>query len=65
MSSAAPAGRTIPTLISLTAPVRALLTVAGNELRKDGGNETNRVLRANHTEQPKGWAPNLGIRCAV
>ena len=65
MSSAAPAGRTIPTLISLTAPVRALLTVAGDELRKDGGNEANRVLRAKHTEQPEGWAPNLGIRYAV
>ena len=65
MSSAAPAGRTIPALVSLTAPVRALLTVAGDELRKDGGNETNRVLRANHTEQPKGWGPNLGIQCTV
>jgi len=49
----------------LTAHVRGLLTVAGDELRKDGGNEANRVLRANRTEQPKGWAPNLGIRCAV
>jgi hypothetical protein len=49
----------------LTAPVRALLTVAGDELRKDGGNEANRVLRADRTEQPKGWASNLGIRCAV
>ncbi len=26
---------------------------------------TNWVPRANRTEQPKGWAPNLGIRCAV
>jgi hypothetical protein len=49
----------------LTAPVRALLTVAGDELRKDGGNRANRVPRADRTEQPKGWAPNLGIRCAV
>ena len=65
MSSAAPAGRTNPALASLTAPVRALLTVAGDELRKDGGNEANRVLRADRTEQPKGWASNLGIRCAV
>ncbi len=65
MSSAAPAGRTNPALVSLTAPVRALLTVAGDELRKDGGNRANRVPRADRTEQPKGWAPNLGIRCAV
>ena len=65
VSSAAPAGRTNPTLVSLTAPGRALLTVAGDELRKDGGNEANRVPRADRTEQPKGWAPNLGIRCAV
>jgi hypothetical protein len=65
VSSASLAGRTNPALVSLTAPVRALLTVAGDELRKDGGNEANRVLRADRTEQPKGWAPNLGIRCAV
>jgi hypothetical protein len=45
--------------------MRVLLIVAGDELRKDGGNEANRVLRADRTEQPKGWAPNLGIRCAV
>jgi hypothetical protein len=56
VSSATPAGRTNPALFSLTAPVRALLTVAGDELRKDGGNEANRVLRADRTEQPKGWA---------
>ncbi|MCU8955321.1 hypothetical protein OE509_33735, partial [Pseudomonas aeruginosa] len=56
MSSAAPAGRTNPALASLTAPVRALLTVAGDELRKDGGNRANRVPRADRTEQPKGWA---------
>ncbi|GLE67591.1 hypothetical protein VNPA110517_14240 [Pseudomonas aeruginosa] len=56
MSSAAPAGRTNPALASLTAPVRALLTVAGDELRKDGGNKANRVPRADRTEQPKGWA---------
>jgi hypothetical protein len=49
----------------LTAPVHGLPFVAGDELRKDGGNEANRVLRADRTEQPKGWAPNLGIRCAV
>ncbi|KAG0767261.1 hypothetical protein G6F22_017677 [Rhizopus arrhizus] len=65
VSSASPAGRTNPALFSLTAPVRALLTVAGDELRKDGGNRANRVPRADRTEQPKGWAPNLGIRCAV
>jgi len=65
VSSAAPAGRTNPALASLTAPVRALLTVAGDELRKDGGNRANRVPRADRTEQLKGWAPNLGIRCAV
>jgi len=59
------AGRTNLALVSLTAPVRALPFVAGDELRKDGGNEANRVLRADRTEQPKGWAPNLGIRCAV
>ena len=61
MSSAAPAGRTNPALVSLTAPVRALLTVAGDELRKDGGNEANRVLRADPTGSPK-RALNLGIR---
>ncbi|WP_143002892.1 hypothetical protein [Nitrosospira sp. Nsp1] len=65
MSSTAPAGRTNLTLSSLTAHVRGFLTVAGDELRKDGGNEANRVLRADRTEQPKGWAPNLGIRYAV
>ncbi|KAG0920525.1 hypothetical protein G6F32_015555 [Rhizopus arrhizus] len=65
VSSAAPAGRTNPALVSLTAPVRALLTVAGDELRKAGGNRANRVPRADRTEQPKGWAPNLGIRCAL
>jgi len=54
VSSAAPAGRTNPALASLTAPVRALLTVAGDELRKDGGNRANRVPRADRTEQPKG-----------
>ena len=59
------AGRTNPALASLTTPVRALLTVAGDELRKDGGNRANRVPRADRTEQPKGWAPNLGIRCAL
>lgn len=32
MSSAAPAGRTLPALVSLTAHVRALLTVAGEAL---------------------------------
>ena len=61
MSSAAPAGRTHPALVSLTAPGRALLTVAGDELRKDGGNEANRVLRADPTGSPK-RALNLGIR---
>ncbi|WP_241177674.1 hypothetical protein, partial [Serratia marcescens] len=61
----APAGRTNPALASLTAHVRALLTVAGDELRKDGGNRANRVPLADRTKQPKGWAPNLGIRCAV
>jgi len=61
VSSAAPVGRTNPALASLTAPVRALLTVAGDELRKDGGNEANRVLRADPTGSPK-RALNLGIR---
>ena len=64
MSSAAPAGRTNPALASPDGnSVRALLTVAGDELRKDGGNRANQVPRADRTEQPKGWAPNLGIRC--
>jgi len=49
----------------LTAHVRGLFSVAGDELRKDGGNKANRVLRADCTEPPKGRAPNLGIRCAV
>jgi len=61
VSSAAPAGRTNPALDSLTAPGRALLTVAGDELRKDGGNEANRVLRADPTGSPE-RALNLGIR---
>jgi len=61
VSSAAPAGHTHPALVSLTAPIRALLTVAGDELRKDGGNEANRVLRAAPTGSPK-RALNLGIR---
>src|SRR3546814_19221602 len=47
---------TNPSRASLTASVRALLTVAGDELRKDGGNRANRVPRADRTEQPKGWA---------
>jgi len=47
------AGRTHPALASLTAPVRALLTVAGDELRKDGGSRANRVPRADRTEQPQ------------
>jgi hypothetical protein len=49
VSSAAPAGRTHPALASLTAPIRALLTVAGDELRKDGGNEAGPGLRADPT----------------
>ena len=49
VSSAAPAGRTIPALASLMAPVRALLTVAGDELRKDGGNEASPGVRADPT----------------
>jgi len=66
VSSAAPAGRTNLTLVSLTACVRGLLTVAGDELRKDGGNEADRVLRADRisTAQRLGL-PNLGIRYAV
>jgi len=51
-------GRTHPALVSLTAPVRALLTVAGDELRKDGGNEAGPGLRADPTGSPK-RAPNL------
>src|SRR5690606_22656997 len=62
VSSAAPAGRTNPSLVSLTAPVRALLTVAGDELRKDGGNEAGPGLRADPTGKPQKRAPNLGIR---
>jgi len=46
-------GRTHPALVSLTAPVRALLTVAGDELRKDGGNEAGPGLRADPTGSPK------------
>lgn len=49
VSSAAPASRTIPALASLMAPVRALLTVAGDELRKDGGNEASPGVRADPT----------------
>src|SRR5699024_9321198 len=61
-----PAGRTYLSLISLTAHVRGLLTVAGDELRKDGGNEANRVLRADRTSTAQTLGlPNLGIRCAV
>lgn len=56
------AGRTNPSLVSLTAPVRALLTVAGDELRKDGGNEAGPGLRADPTGKPQKRAPNLGIR---
>jgi len=37
----------------------------GDELREDGGNRANPAARADCTEQPEGWAPNLGIRCAV
>ena len=40
------ASRTNPALTSSTAAVRALLTVAGDELRKDGGNEAGPGLRA-------------------
>ncbi|GHC37316.1 hypothetical protein GCM10010096_03470 [Alcaligenes pakistanensis] len=66
MSSAAPAGRTNLSLFSLTAHVRGLLTIAGDELRKDGGKEANRVLRANRTTKAQRLGlPNLGIRCAV
>jgi len=46
-------GRTNPSLVSLTAPVRVLLTVAGGELRKDGGNETGPGFRAAPTGEPK------------
>ena len=53
MSWAAPAGRTYLPLFSLTAHIRGLLTVEGDELRKDGGNRANRVPRANRTEQPQ------------
>ena len=60
-----PAGRTYLLLFSLTVHVRGLLTVVGDELSKDGGNQASRVPRAECTELPKGRAPNLGIRCAV
>src|SRR2546427_911079 len=46
VSSAAPAGRTNPALVSLTAPVRALLTVAGDELRKDRSEEHTSELQS-------------------
>jgi hypothetical protein len=46
----------------LTAPVCALLTVAGDELRKDGGNEAGPGLCANPTGTKSKRAPNLGIR---
>jgi len=45
--------------------VCGLLTVAGDELRKDGGNEANRVLRADRTSTAqKRWARILesGVR---
>ena len=58
VSSAAPAGRTYLALASLTAPVHGLPSVAGDELRKDGGNRANRVPRADRTEQPQ----RLGFR---
>ena len=61
VSSPLAAGRTTPSASSLTAPRRALLLVAGDELRKDGGNEANRVLRADPTGSLK-RALNLGIR---
>jgi hypothetical protein len=46
----------------LTAPVCALLTVAGDELRKDGGNEAGPGLCANPIGAKSKRAPNLGIR---
>ncbi|QPS83114.1 MULTISPECIES: hypothetical protein [Delftia] len=49
----------------MTAPVRALLSVAGDELRKDGGNEANRVLRADRTEQPQRLADGTGWMPAI
>ena len=52
-----------PCTFLLDAPVRALLTVAGDELRKDGGNEANRVLRADRTEQSKGGLRILESGC--
>ena len=61
VSSPSAAGRTTPGASSLTAPRHALLLAAGDELRKDGGNEANRVLRADPTGSPK-RALNLGIR---
>jgi len=64
VSSAAPAGRTLLALLSLTAHVRGLLAVAGDELRKDGGNEANRVLRADRISTAKAgsesWNPVCG-----
>ncbi|VVE16194.1 hypothetical protein PSO31014_02879 [Pandoraea soli] len=39
------------TLLAAVARGRGLLTVAGDELKKDGGNWANRALRANRTEQ--------------
>ena len=59
------AGRTYLALVPLTVPVHRLPSAAGDELRKGGGNTATQVPRADRTEQPQGWAPNLGIRCAV
>ena len=50
VSSAAPAGRTHLALLSLTAHVRGLLAVAGDELRKDGGNEATYYMRVRQNQ---------------
>jgi hypothetical protein len=61
VSSPSAARRTYLALASLTVPQRALLLAAGDELRKDGGNEANWVLRADPAGSPK-RVLNLGIR---
>ena len=43
-----------PPASPLTAPVHGLPSVAGDELRKDGGNEAGPGLRADPTGKPKG-----------
>ena len=46
-----PAGRTSLFLFSLTVRLHGLLTVAGDKIRKDGGNEASRLPRADSTDR--------------